>query len=111
VRRDLLDGKVWNVKASRLGAVDELGRQDCLVGNFTEPVDQSRGSDVPDEGMIGFNALAVPIIDGQTNLAAMIGMIGPTRILPAKASANLVSSVKLAGMQISAALGGLRVSA
>jgi hypothetical protein len=44
-------------------------------------------------------------------LVAMIGMIGPTRILPAKASANLVSSIKLAGMQISAALGGLQVSA
>jgi IclR family acetate operon transcriptional repressor len=68
-------------------------------------------SDVPDEGMIGFNALAVPVIDGQTNLAAMIGMIGPTRILPAKPSANLVSSIKRAGTEVSAALGGLRTSA
>jgi DNA-binding IclR family transcriptional regulator len=62
-------------------------------------------SDVPDEGMTGFNALAAPIIDGQTNLAAMIGMIGPTRILPAKPSANLISSIKRAAAQISAALG------
>jgi IclR family KDG regulon transcriptional repressor len=65
-------------------------------------------SDVPDEGMIGFNALAVPVIDGRTNLAAMIGIIGPTRILPAKPSANLVSSIKRAGTQVSTALGGLR---
>jgi DNA-binding IclR family transcriptional regulator len=68
-------------------------------------------SHVPDEGMIGFNAVAVPIIDGSANLAAMIGMIGPTRILPAKPSANLVSSIKRAGTQVSAALGGLRTSA
>jgi IclR family transcriptional regulator, KDG regulon repressor len=66
---------------------------------------------VPDEGMIGFNALAVPIIDGQANLAAMIGVIGPTRILPAKPSANLLSSIKNAGTQVSAALGALRMSA
>jgi IclR family KDG regulon transcriptional repressor len=68
-------------------------------------------SHVPDEGMIGFNAIAVPIIDGQANLAAMIGMIGATRILPAKPSANLVGSIKRAGTQVSAALGGLRMSA
>ena len=68
-------------------------------------------SDVPDEGMIGFNAVAVPIIDGQANLTAMIGVIGPTRILPAKPSANLVGCMKRAGTQVSAALGGLRTSA
>jgi hypothetical protein len=38
-RIDLLDGKVWNVKASRLGALDEFRRQDCLANDFTEPVD------------------------------------------------------------------------
>jgi DNA-binding IclR family transcriptional regulator len=67
-------------------------------------------SDIPDEGMIGFNALAVPIIDGQKNLVAMIGTIGSTRILPAKPSANLVSGIKRAGTQVSEALGGLRIS-
>jgi DNA-binding IclR family transcriptional regulator len=66
-------------------------------------------SHVPDEGMIGFNAVAVPIIDAQATLAAMIGMIGPTRILPAKPSTHLLSSIKRAGMQVSAALGGHRV--
>lgn len=68
-------------------------------------------SHVPDEGMIGFNAVAVPIIDGQANLAAMIGMIGPTRILPAKPSANLVNGIKRAGTQVSVALGRLPMSA
>jgi DNA-binding IclR family transcriptional regulator len=68
-------------------------------------------SDIPDEGMIGFNALAVPIIDGQENLVAMIGIIGSTRVLPAKPSTNLISAIKYAGSQVSAALGRLHTRA
>jgi IclR family KDG regulon transcriptional repressor len=62
-------------------------------------------ANVPDEGMIGFNALAVPIIDTQQNLTAMIGVIGPTRLLPAAAPADLVESLLRTEAQIAAALG------
>jgi DNA-binding IclR family transcriptional regulator len=40
-------------------------------------------ANVPDEGMIGFNAVAAPISDARANLVAMIGVIGATRLLPA----------------------------
>jgi IclR family transcriptional regulator, KDG regulon repressor len=65
-------------------------------------------ANVPDEGMVGFNAFAVPIIDARDNLAAMIGVIGATRILPADPSPDLVLSMQRAGAQISTALGGPR---
>jgi IclR family transcriptional regulator, KDG regulon repressor len=60
---------------------------------------------VPDEAIIGFNAVAVPIFDGQDNLAAMIGVIAATRVLAAKPPRDLLASVRHAGAQISAALG------
>jgi DNA-binding IclR family transcriptional regulator len=31
---------------------------------------------VPDEGIIGFNALAVPVLDASASLAAILGVIG-----------------------------------
>ena len=60
---------------------------------------------VPDEGMIGFNALAVPIFDAQQNLTAMVGVIGPTRLLPAAAPADIVESLLRTEVQIASALG------
>jgi IclR family transcriptional regulator, KDG regulon repressor len=62
-------------------------------------------ANVPDEGMIGFNAVAAPVIGAQGNLAAMIGVIGATRSLPANPPVDLVASIQRAGAQISAALG------
>jgi DNA-binding IclR family transcriptional regulator len=64
-------------------------------------------ANVPDEGMIGFNAFAAPINDAHENLVAMIGVIGATRLLPAEPPPGLVASLRSAGSQISAALGGL----
>jgi DNA-binding IclR family transcriptional regulator len=67
---------------------------------------RSRGwACVPDERMMGFNAIAVPIMDAQANLAAMIGVIGATRILSAKPSPELVAGIRRAGASISAASG------
>ena len=63
-------------------------------------------ANVPDEGMIGFNAVAAPISDARANLIAMIGVIGATRLLPADPPPSLVVSLRSAGSQISAALGG-----
>jgi DNA-binding IclR family transcriptional regulator len=60
---------------------------------------------VPDEGMVGLNALAVPVLDAQASLAAMVGIIGATRMLPAKPPAELIKSMKRAGETISSSLG------
>jgi IclR family transcriptional regulator, KDG regulon repressor len=60
---------------------------------------------VPDEGMIGFNALAVPIFDAQQNLTAMVGVIGPTRLLPAPAPTDIIESLLRTEVQIASALG------
>ena len=49
---------------------------------------------VPDEGSVGFNALAVPVLDAQATLAAMVGVIGPMRGLPEKPSPELIKSIK-----------------
>jgi DNA-binding IclR family transcriptional regulator len=63
-------------------------------------------ANVPNEGMIGFNAFAVPISDARANLVAMIGVIGATRILPPEPLRDLIMSLQHAGSQIAAALGG-----
>jgi IclR family transcriptional regulator, KDG regulon repressor len=60
---------------------------------------------VPDEGAIGFNALAVPVLDANASLAAMLGVIGATRGLPANPPSELVTALKRAGQTISSALG------
>jgi IclR family KDG regulon transcriptional repressor len=60
---------------------------------------------VPDEGIVGFNALAVPIFDAQASLAAMVGLIGATRSLPASPPPELIKSLKRAGETISGTLG------
>jgi IclR family transcriptional regulator, KDG regulon repressor len=60
---------------------------------------------VPDEGAVGFNALAVPILDANASLAAMLGVIGSTRGLPANPPSDLVTALKRAGKTISSALG------
>jgi DNA-binding IclR family transcriptional regulator len=62
-------------------------------------------ANVPDEGMIGFNAFAAPITDAHANLLAMIAVIGPTRILPPNPSPGLITGLQRAGSQIAAALG------
>lgn len=62
-------------------------------------------ANVPDEGMIGFNAVAAPILDAHKNLMAMVGVIGPTRLLPAAAPADIVESVLRTQAQIASALG------
>jgi DNA-binding IclR family transcriptional regulator len=49
---------------------------------------------VPDEGIIGFNALAVPVLDANASLAAMLGVIGATRGLPATPPSDLVNTVQ-----------------
>jgi DNA-binding IclR family transcriptional regulator len=63
-------------------------------------------ANVPDEGMIGFNAFAAPISDARANLVAMVGVIGATRILPPDPLPDLITSLQRAGSQIAAALGG-----
>ena len=68
-------------------------------------------ANVPDEGMIGFNAFAAPIKDARANLVAMIGVIGATRILPPDPLPDLVISLQRAGSQIAAALGGSHAAA
>ena len=60
---------------------------------------------VPDEGIIGFNALAVPVLDANASLAAMLGVIAATRSLPANPPSDLVKALKRAGETISSALG------
>jgi DNA-binding IclR family transcriptional regulator len=60
---------------------------------------------VPDESIVGFNAIAVPILDAHSALAAMIGVIGPTRALPAKPPSGLIESLKKNGAAISHTLG------
>jgi IclR family KDG regulon transcriptional repressor len=60
---------------------------------------------VPDEGALGFNAIAAPIRDARASLAAMVGLIGATRSLPRKLPAELVSSVLGASNAISRSLG------
>jgi IclR family transcriptional regulator, KDG regulon repressor len=60
---------------------------------------------VPDEGAVGFNALAVPVLDANASLAAMLGIIGATRGLPANPPSDLVAALKRAGQTISGALG------
>ena len=60
---------------------------------------------VPDEGSVGFNALAVPVLDAQATLAAMVGVIGPMRGLPEKPSPELIKSIKRVGESISRSLG------
>ena len=72
-------------------------------------LDRVRGhgwASAPDEGIIGFNAVAAPIFDANDGLAAMIGIIGATRILPARLSPNLTAGVRRAGAVVSEALGG-----
>lgn len=63
-------------------------------------------SSVPDEGIIGFNAVAAPVLDARNDLAAMIGIIGATRVLPAKPPSNLIAGIRRAGAVVSEALGG-----
>jgi DNA-binding IclR family transcriptional regulator len=60
---------------------------------------------VPDEGAVGFNALAVPVLDANASLAAMLGVIGATRGLPATPPSDLLKALKRAGETISSALG------
>jgi IclR family transcriptional regulator, KDG regulon repressor len=60
---------------------------------------------VPNEGIVGFNAVAVPVLDADASLAAMVGVIGATRDLPANPSTDLIKSLKRAGETISGALG------
>jgi IclR family transcriptional regulator, KDG regulon repressor len=60
---------------------------------------------VPEEGVVGFNALAVPVLDAQASLAAMVGVIGPMRGLPENPSPELIKSIKRAGETISRTLG------
>lgn len=62
-------------------------------------------SNVPDEAIIGFNAVAVPVLDARNQLAAMIGIIGATRVLPAKPPSNLIAGIRHAGAVVSKALG------
>jgi IclR family transcriptional regulator, carbohydrate utilization repressor len=63
-------------------------------------------ANVPEEGMIGFNAFAAPISDANANLVAMIGVIGATRILPPNPLPDLITGLQRAGSHIAAALGG-----
>jgi IclR family transcriptional regulator, KDG regulon repressor len=68
---------------------------------------RNRGwASVPDEGIVGFNAVAAPILDSKNCLAAMIGIIGATRALPAKLPSNLTDGVRRAGAMVTEALGG-----
>jgi IclR family KDG regulon transcriptional repressor len=60
---------------------------------------------VPDEGAVGFNAIAAPVFDGQASLAAMIGVIAATRSLPQTPPPDLVKALKTASSMISRALG------
>jgi hypothetical protein len=60
---------------------------------------------VPNEGIIGFNALAVPVLDANASLAAILGVIGATRSLPANPPSDLVKALTRAGETISSALG------
>ena len=60
---------------------------------------------VPNEGIIGFNALAVPVLDANASLAAILGVIGATRSLPANPPTDLVKALTRAGETISSALG------
>ncbi len=60
---------------------------------------------VPDEGAVGFNAIAAPIFDGQASLAAMVGVIAATRNLPQAPSPSLVRTLKSASSTISRSLG------
>jgi IclR family transcriptional regulator, KDG regulon repressor len=68
---------------------------------------RTRGwASVPDEGMMGFNAVAVPIFDAQANLAAAIGVIGATRLLSATPLAALIDTIQRGAAAITQALGG-----
>ena len=60
---------------------------------------------VPDESIVGFNAIAVPILDAHSALAAVIGVIGSTRALSAKPSFDLIETLKKNGAAISRTLG------
>jgi DNA-binding IclR family transcriptional regulator len=60
---------------------------------------------VPDEGAVGFNAIAAPVFDGQASLAAMVGVIAATRNLPDTPPPDLVRALKSASSTISRALG------
>ena len=60
---------------------------------------------VPDEGAVGFNALACPVFDGQASLAPMVGVIAATRNLPQTPPRDLVRTLKTASLTISRALG------
>jgi len=60
---------------------------------------------VPDEGAVGFNAIAAPVFDGQASLAAMVGVIAATRNLPQTPPPDLVRTLKSASSTISRALG------
>jgi IclR family transcriptional regulator, KDG regulon repressor len=67
---------------------------------------RSRGwATVPDEGIVDFNAIAAPILDAKEGLTAMIGIIGATRVLPARIPSNLIASIRRAGAVISESLG------
>jgi DNA-binding IclR family transcriptional regulator len=59
---------------------------------------------VPDEA--GFNAVAAPVLDARNELAAMIGIIAATRVLPAKLPFHLIAGIWRAGAIASEALGG-----
>jgi IclR family KDG regulon transcriptional repressor len=78
------------------------------VGALKQELDRVRQQGwaiVPDEGIIGFNALAVPVLDANASLAAMLGVIGATRSLPANPPSDLVKALTRAGETISTALG------
>jgi DNA-binding IclR family transcriptional regulator len=60
---------------------------------------------VPDESIVGFNAIAVPILDAHSALAAMIGVIGPTRALSVRPPPELIEGLKKNGAALSHTLG------
>jgi IclR family transcriptional regulator, KDG regulon repressor len=58
-----------------------------------------------DEGHIGFNAVAAPVLDMECRLVAVLGMIGSTRMIPERPPRELVAAVCKAASEISARLG------
>jgi len=59
----------------------------------------------PDESMIGINALAVPIFDGNDACVAAIALVGSIQFLPAKPNASDVEALLAASQQLSRRLG------
>jgi hypothetical protein len=50
-------------------------------------------SNVPDEAIIGLNAVAAPVLDARYELVAMIGIIGANKELSAKLPFHVIAGI------------------